>query len=316
MISGDDFTVSVVISTYNGSKYIKPLLDSIRFQSLIVDEVIICDDCSTDCTVAIIEEYISKYCLNSWKLFVGEKNVGWKKNFRKAIDLSSSDYIFLCDQDDIWDADKVKDMSLIMHENPNIECLACNYIPFFENNVKTDERYHVKGIKKNDLSVKRVKLKKYYFSCMRPGCTFCIKRELWNLVRKVDDVSIPHDDVFWSASISRNSLYIYNKPLISFRRHGDNASTPDATKSLNRRITAIDELILISRWILKNYNTISCISNEKYIKKYLLFLEKRKNILCSKRILKMMLFCFKYFKYYPTLRNLLADLYYIFKGCR
>ena len=55
--------ISVVMATYNGEKYILEQLDSIRNQSISIDEVIICDDCSIDNTVNIIKQYINDYSL-------------------------------------------------------------------------------------------------------------------------------------------------------------------------------------------------------------------------------------------------------------
>ena len=55
--------ISVALTTYNGEKYIIELLDSIKNQSVLPDEVIIVDDVSTDNTVKIITQYINKYKL-------------------------------------------------------------------------------------------------------------------------------------------------------------------------------------------------------------------------------------------------------------
>ena len=78
---------SVVMATYNGSKYIIEQLDSIKNQVLSPDEVIICDDCSTDKTVEIIENYIHQNNLCGWKLYKNEKNIGFFNNFFKAMHL-------------------------------------------------------------------------------------------------------------------------------------------------------------------------------------------------------------------------------------
>ena len=64
--------ISVAMATYNGHKYIVEQLDSIRNQSLKVDEVVICDDQSSDDTVSIIRNYIEKYKLDNWKVTVNE----------------------------------------------------------------------------------------------------------------------------------------------------------------------------------------------------------------------------------------------------
>lgn len=99
--------IQILMSTYNGSRYIRTQLDSIIAQNIVNKELLIRDDGSTDDTVAIIEEYQRKY---SWICYYKEKNVGVQKSFfdlLKQAD-SSADYIAFADQDDEWLPDKLK----------------------------------------------------------------------------------------------------------------------------------------------------------------------------------------------------------------
>ncbi|MBQ7733225.1 MAG: glycosyltransferase [Synergistaceae bacterium] len=82
--------VSVIMASFNGIKYIGEQLDSIRTQSRTPDEVIICDDCSSDGTFEFCKDYISRYNLSGWRVFQNEKNLGFAKNFRYAFTLSNS----------------------------------------------------------------------------------------------------------------------------------------------------------------------------------------------------------------------------------
>lgn len=109
-----------------------------------------------------MHNYIAKNELSDWKLYVNKANVGWKKNFRNAIEKSSGDLIFLCDQDDIWNKEKILDMYGIM-QNSEIECLVTNYTPFFDEGIRTEESYHVRGLNKEDGRVLPVKLQPYFF---------------------------------------------------------------------------------------------------------------------------------------------------------
>lgn len=299
---------SVVISTYNGKKYLFELMNSLMGQITKPDEVIICDDCSDDGTVEFIYEFIKKNNIKNWKVYVNEENIGWKKNFRNAIEKSSGDYIFLCDQDDIWNQEKIFEMQRIM-DNSDIECLVTNYTPFFDDGVKTAESYCVKGLRKNDGRLIRIKLRPYYFSCMRPGCVYCIRRSLYEIIKKSDDVSIPHDDVIWSSAISRGTLFLYQKSLIHFRRHGDNASTGDAERSLNRRISAIEELEKIADWVLSSEG-VYLDDNYEEICRYKEFLVKRKDVLMKKNVLKVLFFIICNHRYYATFRNCVSDIVY------
>lgn len=74
-------TVSVVMATYNGEKYIETQLASIRSQTHQPDEVLICDDGSTDATVALVAAFIDRYQLHNWTVEVNPHNLGWKRNF-------------------------------------------------------------------------------------------------------------------------------------------------------------------------------------------------------------------------------------------
>ena len=112
--------VSVVMTTFNGEKYIKEQMDSIRTQSLEPDEVIICDDCSTDRTVNFIEDYIAHFQLKDWKLISNSVNKGWKRNFFDASKMSTGDVVFFSDQDDIWNRDKIEKLVTIMTQNEDV----------------------------------------------------------------------------------------------------------------------------------------------------------------------------------------------------
>ena len=93
-------TLSIALATYNGEKYLREQLDSILQQSIQDFELIVCDDSSTDSTLKILNEYAEKDV--RIKIFANEKNLGFRKNFEKAISLCSGDYIALSDQDDVW----------------------------------------------------------------------------------------------------------------------------------------------------------------------------------------------------------------------
>ena len=99
--------ISIALCTYNGSKYLAEQLESLKNQTVKADEVIVCDDCSTDKTLEILKKY--KDILNI-KIFINEISLGVTKNFEKAISLCSGDIIFLCDQDDTWESAKIEKM--------------------------------------------------------------------------------------------------------------------------------------------------------------------------------------------------------------
>ena len=94
--------ISVVVTTYNGEKYLEEQLESIKNQTKHVDEVLIFDDQSQDDSFRIAEQYIEKNTLIGWKAIRNSTNKGWRKNFFDGIQLATGEVIFLCDQDHIW----------------------------------------------------------------------------------------------------------------------------------------------------------------------------------------------------------------------
>jgi glycosyltransferase involved in cell wall biosynthesis len=98
--------VSIALCTYNGEAYLREQLDSIVNQSYSPIELIAVDDCSSDNTLSILKEYAAKYPFI--KVSVNPENLGYIKNFEKALQLCSGDFIALSDQDDIWDLQKIE----------------------------------------------------------------------------------------------------------------------------------------------------------------------------------------------------------------
>ena len=97
--------LSIALTTYNGSRFLREQLDSIFGQTRVPDEVIVCDDHSTDDTVSILKEYADTYGL---KYYVNDTSIGVNANFFRAISLCSGDYICICDQDDVWMKNKIE----------------------------------------------------------------------------------------------------------------------------------------------------------------------------------------------------------------
>ena len=98
-------TVSVIMGTYNGAKYIREQLDSILAQTYPLLEIIIQDDGSTDDTVAICREYAEKYPIIDFSC--NAHNLGFNRNFLSAALKAKGDFVAFSDQDDVWFPEKI-----------------------------------------------------------------------------------------------------------------------------------------------------------------------------------------------------------------
>lgn len=100
--------IDILISTYNGEKFISQQLDSLIAQTIQDFVVLIRDDGSTDSTVDIIKEYESKYPDKIVLIQDSLGNLGSSKSFMKLLEYSNKEYIMFCDQDDIWLPNKIE----------------------------------------------------------------------------------------------------------------------------------------------------------------------------------------------------------------
>ena len=93
--------LSVAMCTYNGARYVREQLDSIASQTRLPDQLVVCDDASTDETVEHLHEFAQRAPFTV-QVIKNEKNLGSTRNFDHAIDFCEGDFIAFADQDDVW----------------------------------------------------------------------------------------------------------------------------------------------------------------------------------------------------------------------
>lgn len=305
-----DYRCSVVMTTYNGAKYITQQMDSLRNQTRHFDEVIIMDDCSTDGTVSIVKKYIFDNHLDTWKVIQNETNNGWKKNFKLGFDLATGDLIFPCDQDDIWHHDKCEKMLKKMMLNPNIDLLVSNYTLFVTGVDKGSSSYkESEKHMKNDGSINVLPLDARWPYITRPGCTYCFRKTFYDDIKQHWDVRFPHDALLWRYARIKKSMALLNESLIDFRRHGDNATTVKV-RTKEERIQTFDDYIYFHKialsYPLNEYEN-------KVILNGIRFLEKRKKLYLSRNILRAFELLLLYYKYYLNIKGVAGDIFFVFR---
>jgi len=127
--------VQVLLSTYNGQKYLKELMDSVLNQDYSELDLLVRDDGSTDETLCILEKYSS---LKNLQIVHGH-NIGIVKSFFTLLESSSPDaeYIAFCDQDDIWKEDKVsRAIGILEKHSNNTPAMYCSWVTLADENLK------------------------------------------------------------------------------------------------------------------------------------------------------------------------------------
>ena len=131
--------ISVGLIVYNGARYMCTQLDSILAQTHKVQEIIVCDDASSDTTKEILEEYKNKNP-NLFFFHYNNKNIGPTKNIEKAIQACTGDIILLADQDDHWESNKVEAIVKWFEVNPTMNGIFTNGT-IMNSNGEIDNKY-------------------------------------------------------------------------------------------------------------------------------------------------------------------------------
>lgn len=213
--------ISVALCTYNGEKYLEEQVNSIINQSVAVNEIIVCDDKSIDKTMRILDIYSSKYP-SLFKIHSNSENLNSLKNFEKAISLTTGDIIFLSDQDDIWETNKVKDYLKYFDENPKIEVLASNGFCIDENAQKS-EKYAIWDIPQF-LRNENINFDYYtiiaYLANIATGASMAFKKEFAKEILPFPTIkNLFHDE--WIAIIAskKKAFHLLDEKYFQYRIH-------------------------------------------------------------------------------------------------
>lgn len=237
--------ISVVLCTFNGGNFIRLQLESILRQSMSPDEIIVCDDASTDDTINIVHRISAKWP-STVRIIKNETNLGCVKNFEKAIKHASGDIIFLSDQDDVWFEKKIETMSIPFFQNSSIGLV-------YSDALITNASLRPTGktlfrCRKN----LRINNKRSAYQLVRGvginGCTLAFRSNLKSLVLPISE-EWGHDH--WIAFIA-HAVMDYkpiNEPLMFYRRHGNNAG---------------NDLVLDGGWVTKLKIKLNASGTEAY----------------------------------------------------
>lgn len=214
------------MATYNGAKYIRQQLESILRQNRQPDEVILCDDGSTDETVHIIRKFIRDNGLqDTWRLYQNEQNKGYPGNFYYAMGLCSGDIVFLADQDDLWRREKVEYMCRVFEEHPEamVVCCKLSLIDAEGAVIHSIMAPTRKGIKKEKGNLRQVSIEEVFYKYEWPGMAMAY-RQVWYRGWSRSSSGLPHDFLITVRATEEGCFYQMDKVLACHRRHDNNTA--------------------------------------------------------------------------------------------
>jgi glycosyltransferase involved in cell wall biosynthesis len=228
--------VSVVMATFNGSRFLRTQLTSLANQKKRPTELIICDDCSSDDTIGIAAEFanVSPFPV---RIHINEKRKGYRRNFMDAVTLCSSELIAFCDQDDIWHEDKLLYITRVFADDDDI-LLAC---------------HNARVIEFNGAIVRRILPDEWWPIISRPlslgpfdytlGFTQVFRRSLLmfshlnadSTDHNVPDQALAHDQwFFFLASVFGKIAYL-DQDFVDYRQHDRNVFGLPVERSMIKR---------------------------------------------------------------------------------
>lgn len=216
--------ISVVLASYNGEKYIYEQLASIMRQTKKVDEVIISDDHSTDETLTVCKNFIEENHLKDWIIINNQSKKGFYANFCNGLRAAQGDLIVLCDQDDIWNENKIQVMSEYFKANKNILSLASTFSRFRGNQVFTMHQKH-KHAKKG--TIKKITVDEFLRFPEYLGMSMMVSKALVTQFLSICDtlpMNHSHDVEMNFIAVVEDGFYYLDKALTQRRSYHESTS--------------------------------------------------------------------------------------------
>jgi len=208
------------MTTFNGVAHVKQQLESFKAQTRLPDEVIICDDGSTDETVEVSRQFgvNAPFSVN---LHVNEHNLGYTKNFMSSLSLCTGDVIFLSDQDDVWLPNKIERVLEEFEKHPRA-MLIIHDLEF------CDE--HLRPI--GQTKIKRMTSGHNVYRDYVVGMATAIRGDFLRLCLPVPDVpGLAHDRWLHDCALAIQGKVVLEEPLALYRRHAGNATADTVVNS-------------------------------------------------------------------------------------
>lgn len=274
---------------FNGERFIEKQILSILNQTHKAIELIIVDDRSSDRTAEIVSNLAETY--PQIKLYCNSENLGFNKNFEKAISLASHDFIALSDQDDIWLPNKLEDL---------LSSIGDNWVVFSNSSLIDENDKYMEDSLLNDFSLERRSFRSICLNNFVTGHTVLFKKELLKLALPIPPQGY-YDWWLGFVALYHNKLFFLNKVLTLYRKHNDsviqqqeklvaNSEISRATLDYRSTITGLDNF--------RNYKLLS--KRDKRFLSQLYYVYKQKD----SNPLPLTLFYYFYFNIlFPDLKK-------------
>lgn len=220
--------VSVALCTHNGARYISEQIESILAQSRPVDEIVISDDASTDGTIEAIERVFNEHhnstqTLPTLRLMRNDPPLRVTKNFEQALLATTGDLVALCDQDDIWESNRIERL-IRRFDDPQVVFLFSNARQVDSNGADLGHDLFT-ALAMTERERILVASGRAYQQFLRrnlaTGATVMLKRSLVDLAAPFPE-SWLHDEWLAVVAAAYDGVRMHDESLTRYRQHDNN----------------------------------------------------------------------------------------------
>ena len=214
--------ISIAMCTYNGAEFLSAQLESILDQTRLPDEIVICDDCSTDDTPNILKKFATESPVPI-TVHINDQNLGSVKNFERAISLCTGDVIALSDQDDVWRSDKLALFETVLNNSPSAGIVFSDAAIVDENleplNRRMWDEVGFDTHKRKLLKTGRA-LDVLITGCTVTGATMAFRSRFVKLSLPIPEaIAMIHDGWIALSIAAVADVIAVDEPLIQYRQH-------------------------------------------------------------------------------------------------
>jgi glycosyltransferase involved in cell wall biosynthesis len=219
-------STTVLITVYNGSRFLLQQLDSLREQSLPANEVLISDDASTDDSHHLVHEYIHRHRLEeNWVLSRNTINKGYIENFLSIAEQASSELLLFCDQDDIWQKNKIELLVNSYQSQPDALAITSGYKVIDSKGGEAGTLFT--KLRANHSELRKVSLPEQLRRNFSVGFALSARRDFYRLlIPIIRRNKLTFDVPIGLFAAAFDGYYSLGHPLVLRRVHENNISAP------------------------------------------------------------------------------------------
>lgn len=218
-------TVSVVLATYQGGRFLADQLASILAQTVLPDQIVVSDDGSTDDTLAIVERYRRQSPPTvTWTVVSRNGSDGPAGNFAHGVSLATSVLVALCDQDDRWRENKIEVLRDILFGNARLMMVHSDADLIDEDGVPLGmtvlQSLRITGAERRNLSSGRG-LRALVRRNLVTGQTVMMRKTLAEVAGPIPPGWL-HDEWWALVAASHRGIQLFPASLQDYRQHAHN----------------------------------------------------------------------------------------------